>query len=1017
MITLDTLYSRFSDHFSSFEPIGNTVARCVRSTHGNPFAVYYIDISQDVPDTVEELDLYQDRIVASRYFEGRKSLQWSQYLYFVIEGQVDADLRTLVERDRKYARKFLVNEEELVSALTPPKFQVAEGVIDASVLSTWTEHLAEANLEHVILNNDSLPQRIKQIEADFGHKGLKRPSAATIRQPAAPPFISNIVLNDYRVCPVQRKFEFGTVTLITGPNGTGKTSLLEALELLYCGTNKRDPKSKTRYALTATFRDGNSESAKNGLPSPSDLRDRNLAWYGQTDIRTNTLYQSFSKYNFLDTDAAVGLADSKADFEEDLSKLLVGPEASKTWREIERTNGEIEKTLKELTAVEQQVRLELSSVERQLAAASSVPKESDALLTTLAKQLNSAGWMFTREDLSEQVPLLISVFAAYGPVVEEALTYNWVGSPLTIEKLLQFSIKSREVVSDSDTETKAAQSIAAEITTNELLMQNMNRKEKDIGELAIYVENAFAQKEERLVRTRKLLQDVQRIWTASGTKAPDIEKIPTLTTALSEFHENNIKEREHAGAALDASRKLLADFTQLRNQAQTLAQQLRDIASQIISTTVQSDICPLCHAEYREGVLKERIYQDVDDHLEAESRTLREAVRNSEATFEKVNQAVSFSEWLLQLSIRIGMDADSELRLVKEKLIELNNRNETLQSECNNAESECQALQKMGLTRDRYDILVTSVFAGETAPSPSTARLDNLLNQLAEERQTASLSAEKLNKDLSDKLTEIAKILNEEHQTLEDYQRSIAQRRDRCDLVQSIVKKLDSSREELTFPEDQPLFDLHTTIKLIRKMLSEVQIAITNEKKAIVMASEASGRKEEIKQQLAGLEPRIKRLHDAESVFKNILENHSLAGAMEAAIEKNKAAIEEIFRRIHSPAEFSRLSDMTTLIRKNGQLAKLQQISTGQRAAFALSLFLAQNAQLRTAPPIMLIDDPIAHVDDLNCLSFLDYLREVTLSGERQIVFATANEKLASLFERKFDFLGESEFRRHSLNR
>jgi len=65
----------------------------------------------------------------------------------------------------------------------------------------------------------------------------------------------------------------------------------------------------------------------------------------------------------------------------------------------------------------------------------------------------------------------------------------------------------------------------------------------------------------------------------------------------------------------------------------------------------------------------------------------------------------------------------------------------------------------------------------------------------------------------------------------------------------------------------------------------------------------------------------------------------------------------------------------------------------------------------------MLIDDPIAHVDDLNCLSFLDYLREVALSGERQIVFATANEKIASLFERKFDFLGETEFRRHRLSR
>lgn len=82
---------------------------------------------------------------------------------------------------------------------------------------------------------------------------------------------------------------------------------------------------------------------------------------------------------------------------------------------------------------------------------------------------------------------------------------------------------------------------------------------------------------------------------------------------------------------------------------------------------------------------------------------------------------------------------------------------------------------------------------------------------------------------------------------------------------------------------------------------------------------------------------------------------------------------------------------------------------------FALSVFLAQNSQLTVAPPVILIDDPIAHVDDLNSLSFLDYLREVVLGERRQLFFATANDKLATLFERKFDFLGPEKFRRFNL--
>ena len=78
-------------------------------------------------------------------------------------------------------------------------------------------------------------------------------------------------------------------------------------------------------------------------------------------------------------------------------------------------------------------------------------------------------------------------------------------------------------------------------------------------------------------------------------------------------------------------------------------------------------------------------------------------------------------------------------------------------------------------------------------------------------------------------------------------------------------------------------------------------------------------------------------------------------------------------------------------------------------------MFLAQNMQLQTAPPVILLDDPVAHVDDLNSLAFLDYLREIALSRRRQIFFATANEKLAAMVERKFDSLGRGRFRKIEL--
>ena len=107
---------------------------------------------------------------------------------------------------------------------------------------------------------------------------------------------------------------------------------------------------------------------------------------------------------------------------------------------------------------------------------------------------------------------------------------------------------------------------------------------------------------------------------------------------------------------------------------------------------------------------------------------------------------------------------------------------------------------------------------------------------------------------------------------------------------------------------------------------------------------------------------------DIEAVNKTLKilqEDHSLNSAMEASLQENRTAIETIFSQIHSPAEFRGLgTNWSTLIRKMDEReAKLTEISSGQRAAFALSVFLAQNAKLKVAPPVVLIDDPIAHVE------------------------------------------------------
>ena len=82
----------------------------------------------------------------------------------------------------------------------------------------------------------------------------------------------------------------------------------------------------------------------------------------------------------------------------------------------------------------------------------------------------------------------------------------------------------------------------------------------------------------------------------------------------------------------------------------------------------------------------------------------------------------------------------------------------------------------------------------------------------------------------------------------------------------------------------------------------------------------------------------------------------------------------DIFCRIHSPSEFKKVSidGDVRLTRDKGGETDLSGISTGQRSALAVSIFLSMNSSVGMRAPWIIFDDPVAQVDDLNTLSFLD---------------------------------------------
>lgn len=1013
-----------AEQFSDVEQVDNSIIRFIRKAGELPFAVYYVDVADDLPETQEMLTKYQDRVIGSHYFEGKKSLQWSNYLYFItsrdrLASREVRQAKELIERDRSYARKFVIPEEELDSVLKPPVVALADATPHASILSVWTDRLVEAGLDKAILSDDALPTRLKRIETS-STKPTTRPKAQRrIVGIKSAPFIRSLQLKEFRDFPHQRRFEFRTVNLIFGANGSGKTSLLEAIELFYCGRNKRNPGAPPPYELIAVLADGRLETAT-GKRALQEFRDRNLTWYGQSEVKTNYLYQSFAQFNFLDTDAAVSLADSTSRIKDDLSKLLVGPDASKTWRDIERVHEAVAAKLRDLRPLKAQIKKELDDLERRLKEASGVRQESDSIRARLEEMIHRVGWSTAQGDKEAYAGRLVEALSELVSLAHQAAALDWTESPVSIDGLAKYCREAK------DTREKAE----ADIGRLDVLRKNQKRladaikRDREASDLIEQAKRLIDAGVPERVAERKNQQST--VATYSGWLAGlDADALGVLSTAeldmqVAAYHEAALAKRSAAEALLASARGEYANFSNLRDQSLNLAQELRQVAARILQSSPKPDECPLCHTRFGPGQLVKHINVGVDEHLEAFGQTLHTQLREREDAVHHATAVEAASGWIRKFCERASLAADIS---VHSALAEVENAKRALAEDRVRLEAlnrEMLAIESQGLSVGRLEDI--------------SARLRELGYPLAEFSREAAdrllLTSDRSSANLSETLEAERKQAEELQQTLEaslgsaesrvqDLKGALSRLKERLAATESLRSKLGDFLSSFPWSGGKPLAELAVEAESVRKVAADLQAALGRERQAQTTYAESIKQKEHLQGRLTELRARMRRLTDAQSTLESLRKEHSLTMAMESALKQNRAGIETIFSRIHSPAEFCGLgSSWKTLVRESdGNQAKLTEISAGQRAAFALSIFLAQNAQLTVAPPVVLIDDPIAHVDDLNSLSFLDYLREVVLRGRRQIFFATASDKLATLFERKFDFLGAEDFRRFDLRR
>lgn len=1014
-------YLSTNDEFSGFEYITDSIFRFEKKAGNTSFAIYYVDTTDDLPNTKEALKTYQDQVIGKYYFNDKKSLQWSNYLYFVSSKDRSEngfnELKNLIESDRNYARKFIISEHELKEAITPPVPSGPSEHLHASIVSVWNEKLVAAGLDNVVLTDADLPTRIRLIEASSAPTSFSKKTKKNNFTSSEMPKLRNFDLINYRPFPTKRHFEFGKVNLIVGDNGVGKTSLLEAIELFYCGKNRRNPDVNFKYKLSTVYTNGESEVVDHNR-LPQDFRNRNLAWYGQPEIRTNNLYQSFSQFNFLDTDAAVHLTtDNDVDIEDDLSKLLIGSDASKIWRDIERVTDAITSKLRELKPLQDQIKREQSSIEIQLNEVKGSQNESDSIANRLLQMLKILGWQspfINNEDLAEKLIESLSEMMSF---VKQSNKLNWIESPLTRNQLdiycdiyKPLSLKAGEDIALLNS-MKAEQQLLLELIKKEQLALNV------IEELEKLLDSGILDFDINIKDLNKSITQLSNCLGRYSKEEPALIPETNLALSLDELYSSEISSLTKAEESLNVAKNDYERFSSLRVQATNLAEELRLIASKIIIASNKADECPLCHTEFMMGELKQRMNFGIDLQMESTGQSLLIEIEKYEQEVVKLQYSKMLLEQLQYFCNRADLTTKSTVKTIISKIISLRLSHSTLLAELSKVEDEILNLESQNISIQKIKELISTLNTLGYFLKSITKEEVLSLKKTIEDSKVKDETLEIKTKDINGLQHAVAKYLNTQ-ETLADINSAYSKLKEQLVITEKFIEKLNQYSSQYPWGNKKTLIELELEIETIKKMAVEMQLSINKEKLAKNLQNDLLSRKSHLETQLGKINPKITRLSEAQNSLSLIQKNHSLNNAMTSSLNQNKVAIEKIFSHIHSPAEFEGLgSNWKTVVRKSDKKeAKLTQISTGQRAAFALSIFMARNAQLSIAPPVILIDDPIAYIDDLNSLSFLDYLREVSLKGNRQIFFATANDKLAALFQRKFDFLNQ-DFKRFDLTR
>jgi len=1029
MIHTSTLKKQLSNYYERVETFPGKVLRCQKMYNNKPYQYIYFNYANDLNNI--DIEQYSKQLLSNDYYSHAGMMQWNYYLAFIIEKNVDPDLRSTIERNEDYARKYVIDYKDIGKWLNQINGTGRENVsgLSEDLADIWRGILEKNNLECVASDKTPITKGVRNIIGGVYHKN--RSVTRNKKQEKHVTDLGNIQsidLGHFREYPKSDKpFNFGKVNLIEGANGFGKTSLLEGIEYLLSGETARS-EARDQYKICGVF--DKIEKLESSPKKFEILRERDRAWYGGASalIKSN-LNNNFNRYTFFNTDAAFRLTKEKDQGEvvKAFQDIALGEELNNIKNRIDKYKSKLESENRSRTKDIDMLQKNVNEAKSILNENNQLEKSAEKSYLVAQKSLHSMNWNRTipksvNDDLDTFCAELSEVEILLNSIIKDlnflkSLSKNSISKEKSvISSILDDVSKCKRAIKIAKSQNDELENLIQSLESSLVILKKLSPyySKKIIGDI-VGLSDKIAFENGKIA----ILEE-------TTSKYQDINILPFIEQEMNieELIDSLLNQKEIHSKKLEEYSRKIEDYEKTLSDLQSIESQIKYQGLEYLKLNPDACECPMCKAKYTSSAnLRTRI-DNIGEKF-ASSNILTDMISNRKMIEEKygassehinsLRNVKSVVALIDEISLDSPLSTSELLSRISKYLGQLDQHKDRL--------SELMGMKEKfaleGLGEEEYHQLNESLPAEtDFGIIKDETQLQKKIEKVQKQLSKALENFEKNKITIADNEERIENMLmTYDREVYESADTSIL--KDRNSNLEYYLNELDNEYI-LKIAESADLRIFHKEVERHQQLMNKIRDEKKHKAESGVISKSAKNTIEINEPKISKLSAENKRLMDALQVFSDIANNYSEDEYFEKFIADNRKEIQDIFIAIHSPNEFSELSlsaGKIELIKNNSVKVGVDQISSGQRSALALSVFLALNNKLKNGPDMMIFDDPVSFTDDLNILSFIDYLRQITISNkDRQVFFATANENVAFLFRKKFEMLGD-DFKRISLER